>query len=83
MGGVSSNARDGGIDALVVLELFMQISQVNGMVLGTKIMTMKINEYCKIESTSKRPHHMMHNCVMKMTTVECIDWDPVEERCLR
>ena len=49
----------------------MQISQVNGMALKTKIMMMKINECCGIELTLKRPNHTntMHDRVMKATTV--------------
>ena len=63
----------------------MQISQVNGMALGTKIMTMKINECRGIESTLKRLIHMMHNCVMKGMTVlfNALVATPVKERRVR
>ena len=42
---------------LLAVESYMQISLVNGMALGTKIMTTNINECCRIESTSKRLIH--------------------------
>jgi hypothetical protein len=42
---------------VLVVESYMQISQVNGVALGTKIMTLKINKCCGIESRSKRPIH--------------------------
>ena len=47
----------------------MQISQMNGVALGTKIMILKINECCRIESRLKRPIHTLHDLVMKATTM--------------
>ena len=51
-------------DVLVLaVESYMQISQVNGVALGTKIMTLKIKECCGIEPRSKRPIHTLHDRV--------------------
>jgi hypothetical protein len=70
---------------VLAVEPFMQTSQVNGVALMTKIMTMKINKWCGIELTLKRPNHMMHNCVMKVMTVLLNPpvATPVEESCVR
>ena len=70
---------------VLVVELFMQISQVNSVALGTTIMMMKINECCGIKLTSKRPNHTMHDCVMKATMVSLnvLIATPVEERRIR
>ena len=73
-------------DVLVLtVESYMQISQVNGMALGSKIMTMMINECCRIELTSKRPIHTMQNRVMKVTMVllNALVGTPIEERRVR
>ena len=73
-------------DVLVLaVESYMQISQVNGVAFGTKIMTLKINKCCEIKSRSKRPIHMLHDRVMKATTVllNASVATPVEERRVR
>ena len=75
-------------DVLVLaVESYMQISQVNGVALGTKIMALKINKCCGIESRSKRPIHTLHDRVMKATMVSlnasvCVTWALGREVCL-
>ena len=70
---------------VLAVESFMQTSQVYGVALGMKIMTMKINKCCGIESTSKKPYHMMYNHVMKVMTVSlsALITTPVKERRIR
>ncbi len=73
-------------DVLVLaVEPSMQISQVNDVALGTKIMTLKINECCGIKSRLKRPIHTLHDRVIKATTVSlnASVATPVEERHVR